>query len=524
MKHSLLSFVFLTFALPICAAVGSLSQQIDSINAMRHVNSAASIQPLYNAFTEANRQHDKLQAARSLTYLAWALYDNNQPDLSLQLFEYAKMYCPDDDTELADLISLGVGAGYSALGVNNDGERILNESLHQSIKSGNKRETMMIYLFLGALYSNQTKDNKAKECFERARELAHSIGDTLYESAIYCNLGAYGETMAQSEALYNKSIALCQSADNKTSECHAYCNLAELYYNNNEYDKALRTLERANNYVQFLKPNDVAISQLHLLYSKIYSAQKDYTSAYNHSVRYSEQLNAEQHQQNIDRAKYRLLMKGIVRECETYNMNTQSASLGRNYYAISSLVLALFVFIFGYIYSQRKMLALKRENVRLATQNSALEDTLRKDDERFNNSKSLINYLYIFYINRNILLEKISDMIKEGYKLNLSQLIAHLKNTNNFISTCYYRVKDNEQIDAIAEECNQFVERLVARYPHLSDTDRQMAVYYRSGLSTREISVLTGKQTKTVTMARYRLKKELDIDDAVDLTDFLKQI
>jgi DNA-binding CsgD family transcriptional regulator len=51
-----------------------------------------------------------------------------------------------------------------------------------------------------------------------------------------------------------------------------------------------------------------------------------------------------------------------------------------------------------------------------------------------------------------------------------------------------------------------------------------MAVYYRSGLSTREISVLTGKQTKTVTMARYRLKKELDIDDSVDLTDFLKQI
>jgi hypothetical protein len=330
--------------------------------------------------------------------------------------------------------------------------------------------------------------------------------------------------MAQSEALYNKSIALCQSADNKTSECHAYCNLAELYYNNNEYDKALRTLERANNYVQFLKPNDVAISQLHLLYSKIYSAQKDYTSAYNHSVRYSEQLNAVQHQQNIDRAKYRLLMKNVVRECETYNMTVQGACVSHNYYTLSALILALIALVFVYIYSQKQVRALKCENVRLTTQNSALEHTLEQGDVRFNTSRNLINYLYIFYINRNILLEKISDMIKEGYKLNLSQLIAHLKNTNNFISTCYYRVKENEQIDAIAEECNQFVERLVARYPHLSDTDRQMAVYYRCGLSTKEISVLTGKQSKTVTMARYRLKKELDIEESVDLTNFLKQI
>jgi DNA-binding CsgD family transcriptional regulator len=51
-----------------------------------------------------------------------------------------------------------------------------------------------------------------------------------------------------------------------------------------------------------------------------------------------------------------------------------------------------------------------------------------------------------------------------------------------------------------------------------------MAIYYRMGLSTGEIANITGKQAKTVTMARYRLRKELDLDNDTDLFSFLNSI
>jgi DNA-binding NarL/FixJ family response regulator len=58
----------------------------------------------------------------------------------------------------------------------------------------------------------------------------------------------------------------------------------------------------------------------------------------------------------------------------------------------------------------------------------------------------------------------------------------------------------------------------------LSEVDRQLAIYYRMGLATKEIAILTGKQSKTITMARYRLKKELGLNEETDLTDYLKSI
>jgi DNA-binding CsgD family transcriptional regulator len=114
-------------------------------------------------------------------------------------------------------------------------------------------------------------------------------------------------------------------------------------------------------------------------------------------------------------------------------------------------------------------------------------------------------------------------MIKDGYKMGQSQLITHLKNTNIFINSCYNKTRDNKLFDDINAENQQFLERLMLKH-ELSEVDRQLAIYYRMGLSTKEISILTGKQPKTITMARYRLKKELGLHEETDLTDYLKGI
>jgi hypothetical protein len=54
--------------------------------------------------------------------------------------------------------------------------------------------------------------------------------------------------------------------------------------------------------------------------------------------------------------------------------------------------------------------------------------------------------------------------------------------------------------------------------------DVQLSIYYRMGLTTRDIARLHGKQPQTVTMARYRLRKEIDLPEDQDLTIFFNSI
>ncbi len=501
-----------------------LSQRLDSLNTLRHSNSAAAIRPLYNLFVEASARHNDTVCARTLTYLGWALFDNNHADFSLQLFEYASSYCNQSNTELIELINLGIGAGQGKLNNYVEGERILNESLNHCLKSGNLHEAMVINLYLSDLYSTQKKNQKANERLIDACKLAHNTNDLLFESAIYCNRGAFGATLTEAEEFYKTSIALCQQCDNKATECYAYCNLAELYYKNNLHDKALRMVEQAEQYLRFLKSTDEAIAQVHLLYSKIYCAQKDYTSAYKHSQAYIEQTEHTTLLQQAERAEYRTLMKDIIRECELHNIAQHDSQQSHTYIIIIVALILVIVLMaaFGYLaYLKHK------QHQQLHSQEQELQQ-LQHEQQQLNNelrnNRAVINFLYTFYLDRNTLLSKISAMLKEGYKMNLPQLVAHLKTTNSLITQHYNKLQDNKYVNAITCENKQFVEKLLAKFPHLSEGDRQMAIYYRMGLSTGEIAGITGKQAKTVTMARYRLRKELDLDNDTNLFSFLNSI
>jgi hypothetical protein len=105
-----------------------------------------------------------------------------------------------------------------------------------------------------------------------------------------------------------------------------------------------------------------------------------------------------------------------------------------------------------------------------------------------------------------------------------SQLPAHLRMLNNTITQSLAKDKEPDFVAQLHAENEEFVKRLLARYPDLSKTDIQLAVFYRLGMSTREISRLSGKLTATVTTARYRLRTSLGIAEDVDLTEFFEAI
>lgn len=498
--------------------------QIENANNIRKNNSKASVKPLFEAFKVANSKRYKLQCSKSLAYLGWALYDSQYPDLALQLFEYAKAYCPDEDTKLKDLIFLGMGACYSSLELYNKGEKLLLESLQHSKANGNKRETMMIYTYLGDLYSNSTKDVKAKEAFNNSIRIAEDLNDTIFESAIICNLGAFENDMSEAEKLYYKSIELCQKVDNKSTECYAYCNLAETYYNHGEYSKALHALDMANRLLPFISETDKITSYLHDIYGRLYAAQKDYSAAYNHNIISNTRKQNDYNRLLREREEYTMMLKDIVKECETYNLSTQEIKFQYTYWSLIAIIISLILCIALYIYFHRKTRRQAEDLSKKTGEIKQLQATKDAQADEIMVNHRVMNYLYGYYSSRNILLEKISQMIREAYKMPSAQLNPHLRNINNLIVQSYSKEKENKLFDELAKEYKAFTDRLLNRYPNLSKMDVQLSIYYRMGLTTRDIARLHGKQPQTVTMARYRLRKEIDLPEDQDLTIFFNSI
>ncbi len=79
----------------------------------------------------------------------------------------------------------------------------------------------------------------------------------------------------------------------------------------------------------------------------------------------------------------------------------------------------------------------------------------------------------------------------------------------------------NKNFDIVYEN---FTKLLMELHPGLSAADKRMCCYIKMGLSSKEIAPLLNISYKSVEMARYRLRKKMNIEGNISLTDYLASI
>ena len=67
----------------------------------------------------------------------------------------------------------------------------------------------------------------------------------------------------------------------------------------------------------------------------------------------------------------------------------------------------------------------------------------------------------------------------------------------------------------------QFLKRLLEQYPDLGQGDLKLAAYLRMNLSTKEIAQLLNITHRSVELKRYRLRKKLDLEADMNLSEFM---
>lgn len=70
---------------------------------------------------------------------------------------------------------------------------------------------------------------------------------------------------------------------------------------------------------------------------------------------------------------------------------------------------------------------------------------------------------------------------------------------------------------------DNFMVKLLAKFPDLKKNDRKLCAYLRMGLSSKEMASLMNTSVRSIETARYRLRKKLDLPTGDNLTEFIQQ-
>ena len=79
--------------------------------------------------------------------------------------------------------------------------------------------------------------------------------------------------------------------------------------------------------------------------------------------------------------------------------------------------------------------------------------------------------------------------------------------------------KFEHNFDMVYED---YLKRLGERFPQLTVGDKRLCAYLKMDLCSKDIAPLLNMSVRSVEMARYRLRKKMELSRDVNLTDFLQ--
>ncbi len=173
---------------------------------------------------------------------------------------------------------------------------------------------------------------------------------------------------------------------------------------------------------------------------------------------------------------------------------------------------------------KQQALMLKENEFHLASQRS-FEQIMQLENEKLESEITYKNKrlagVTMHLLTKN---EFIIDVKKE-----LKHAVIHKKNlvteVNRVIKSIDRNITPDEDWQEFEQHFDQvhgdFIKRLKYQYPHLTNQETKLSAFLKMGMSTKEIASLLHNTVRGVEISRYRLRKKLDLDREVNLTDFM---
>ena len=386
---------------------------------------------------------------------------------------------------------------------------------------------------IGLIFQLRNENDSAKVYFEKALAKAReenmpaTISATLNNIGICENyFGKYTEALSYFEkALSNYSLDLLAIAETENQMAFSYLKLK----NFSRADSLLNDARTLINKSTSNSRKEKLLDNLHIS-SQLYEALGQYEKAFENLREYTNVSN-----QLISRTKMDIVatMK-IKRESQDKENQIRELNLSKDLRVfqrnafIAGIVLLI---IIGFLLYSRMRQAQRRQNeleeikqklIQQDLQNTLMEKEVLNSKLEYKNA-DLKNYA-LYISQRNELIREFIDELKgvvanEMKKENSPEFNKVIKKFQQNLDINSDTQEFNESVDEMHKD---FFYNLLKKYPGLTENERRLCAQIRLNLSIKEIASINNISVKSVEMARYRLRKQLNLQTGDDLHEFLK--
>lgn len=433
-------------------------------------------------------------------------------------------------------------------------------------EGGNTLGLISPYFNIALVYSTLNDDQKAQDYYFKAVNIAvqaleqdSTIGKVYPIGRIYNNIGiTYHDLGEYDKALdyYQKALSISEALNSKVALPYVYNNIGLVYQQMRDYNIALTFFQKSldlrvnttdlegialtysyfGNCYGLMQENVKSVENYRIAYEMAqknnfidlekniaedlverYAILKDYESAYEMHLVYknlSDSLDYSESTRTAMMLEQQYKFDKVQKELEL----KQQKALFRNIAigAVMFIMLIILALLFFLTRSKVSRIKLKQENLEL--EKNKLEDELL-----YKNKELTTNVMYLLRKNEliNYISSKLLELKRVMLKVNqdpIQKIINELQDSadKDIWKEFEFRFKDVHQ---------KFYLALKEKFPELTPNERKLCAFLRLNMTTKEISAITFQSNHSITIARSRLRKKLNINNIdVDLVDFLLSV
>ncbi|KXX68035.1 MULTISPECIES: tetratricopeptide repeat protein [unclassified Flammeovirga] len=480
-----------------------------------------------------------------------------------------------DDQLLGELYNLK-GNIYLYKGQSYKAREAYFNAIQQFRKIKNKELEVRSQTNLCQIYQQEKNYPKALAEYDKAiatvKELSEDIQNDLLPH-LYLNKGTLYDELNEPEKaihLFNQVIRMCKNESQLIMKSKALHNLSNQYANQKRYEDALEVLEASYKIKQELNDERGEINSL-VAFAHIASQQGRFKEAekfYLKAIEQADEVNSPVDLKNVyyglstffekngqtekafqyfkeyKKASDELLQqrysKGIadleqnqIKALEKIQLLHEKEEQQTIIIILTCLFIGIISIILMVLRVQRlKMINAKQneEKANIARELETVEHQYTQEQNKvlqsqveFKDKELTTNIMHL--MQQNELINKVSEELlsidselDSNNKKKIRSIVYNLQNANQgeVWKELEYRF---EQVHS------DFFDKLHQKFPSLSPNEKKLCAFLKLNLSTKDISNITHQSVKSIQVARYRLRRKLEINNTdVDFQTFFDNI
>ena len=496
----------------------------------------------YKAFG-TERTTDKISPlyyAKLLNNMATAYIKTAHYDSSLRCFIQAIKIKEANHAEVGTLIvsKINIGSIYLAIKDYDNSQKWLSRALKDAIKEQDSVYMARCYANLGVLFKKTGDTTRAIVHYKNALTINESRGDHRNQAIVLQNLAL----LLSSQKKYNDALPyFVRALENNNAiganNSRLHLAMSRMFLEQQSYDSAIVHGNLALALAKESGNMDVQLEDYDLL-SRAYKDKKQFHKAYDFLQKHlslKDSITMKENREYIQSLKTEfeterkeneiVFLKELNQSEHTKALAIQSKQ--RLLIAVVLLALALLIVVAAYYFSKKK-----KEKELYLVEKKLLETDLKNKEMREKELQTEVDYKArqltthaLNMLQKNQMLADIREKLN-AISLQVGEQLARQFNAIiKEIGKSQKTEKDWELFKNYFESVNKgFHQKLRLLNPNLSTHDFRLAALVSLNLNIKETAALLCISPNSIKVARYRLRKRLNVESGEDLYSFLNKL